>query len=568
MSLRLGRIKGLTPPGGILSAFEASLGLGKTANLVTPPTPSSGGGRPPKGEGDPAQRGRGGAVRYRLTHAAATIEPHHPRRVRVDGDELHPEPHRTALCGWATQQGEYAHVARATMPDGSTRAKVGGVQTCGSVWTCAVCATAIANDRARDVVAVVEHARSQGWAVYMLTLTVRHDYGDKLARMRTSVADAWRAFVRGAPWKRWKDAHGIETVRRLEATHGANGWHPHLHVLVVAERPIPERDFTRWARDRWSTMVERYIGARHVGEAPFDVDFERVGKHHSAARYLSKLGLEMTDALQAKAASNGNRSPWALLMRHEELQRDTSGGAANERARCAESWREWSRAMYGARQLTWSRRARSRAGLGEETPEELAAAFDAMRGVAVVAIPPGLHRELLRKPWVRETIASAIERGDDVRGVALAVRREHSPVLANELLAWNTEERLGSVQGRLIAQRDAMRERIAWARLQRTLRRDGFVRPSTVERSMLERAVACWKLGDDRRRARIARVRERESRSEWVSTFSPFGASGVEAPTFIPTSREAFARERRADEPRVVDSSAQLALPLDPSRRR
>lgn len=506
-------------------ALAAVLGapgsLGKTANSVPPPSlrplpsprPGPGADRaasPLVGEGAPAERGRGGAGR-RLTWLAARLAPHHPTRVRESEDgTVHPQPSRTSLCGWATQAGSYAAITRCTDATG-THAGVRGVQTCGSVWTCASCATVVASERASEVTRAVEAARARGDAVYLLTLTVRHGYADALRTMRAGIADAWRATTRGAPWMRWRDRYGLACIRRLEATVGPNGWHPHVHVLVIAERELPEREFAAWMRERWSAAVASHLGPEHVGEAPFDVDLERVGKLASAARYLSKLGLEITDAFARKAARGVNRSPWQLLLDYDEsMASDVDASESIAR------WREWTSAMHGARQLTWSRGLRERSGLCEdETPDDIIAERAELDGEVALVIPPGCSREMLGLPWTRRVLLDAVERGDSLSETARALRDAaggvDGPRLYRELLRWNTPAHLAAANGALRARRDALGAELRRLLTARSHARGEWRRPAVARDVVLGRMTRGWLAGDAKRRARYRAFDELES---------------------------------------------------------
>ena len=55
-----------------------------------------------------------------------------------------------------------------------------GLKTCGSVWCCPVCAAKIATRRADDLATVVRAVDDLGGSAFLLTLTMRHDRGDRL----------------------------------------------------------------------------------------------------------------------------------------------------------------------------------------------------------------------------------------------------------------------------------------------------------------------------------------------------------------------------------------------------
>ena len=62
-------------------------------------------------------------------------------------------------------------------------ASYAGLQTCGSVWTCPVCAAKIAERRRVELLEAMELHKAQGGAVYLLTLTTPHQRGDVLGEL-------------------------------------------------------------------------------------------------------------------------------------------------------------------------------------------------------------------------------------------------------------------------------------------------------------------------------------------------------------------------------------------------
>src|SRR5581483_357530 len=101
----------------------------------------------------------------------------------------------------------------------------------------------------------------KGNAVYMLTLTMPHDYGLPLAKLIPAIADGFRAVKSGRAWVALRKRVGIVgTIRSMEVTHGANGWHPHLHVLVRFEgQPDAEAlaAFVIHVQRQWTRHITR-----------------------------------------------------------------------------------------------------------------------------------------------------------------------------------------------------------------------------------------------------------------------------------------------------------------------
>lgn len=234
-----------------------------------------------------------------------------------------------------------------------------GVETCGSIWNCPVCAAKIAEGRRCDLAALIEAATAAGHAAYMLTLTIPHARLDKAAELRRVVAAAWRKVQQGRQWAALRRAFGIVGyVRALEVTHGdGHGWHPHLHVLLTTAEPLDARRmralhvliFRRWRR----RVAELLPGKPCAFGA---TDFRPA----TASDYVAKWG---ADSEVAKAGSKlgrrGGRSPWQLLADYDLGDR-----------RAGALFAEYAAAFKGARHLTYSRGFREAYGLRDAPADE------------------------------------------------------------------------------------------------------------------------------------------------------------------------------------------------------
>lgn len=269
----------------------------------------------------------------------------------------------------------------------TSSARFRGLLTCGSVWECPVCAAAIKAGRALEVQAALEW---HGGPAGMLTLTVRHSWGAPLRALRRSVARCWRRVCSGAPWKRWKARIGlVGSVRALEVTHGPNGWHPHLHVLLFTEHELGASDVA-WLRERWRAAVVAELGPDGEPSEERGTTWTKA----SAAAYLSKLGLEVTDDFD-KGAKGANRNPWRIAADY----------ARTRDARELALWREYADGMKGARQLTWSQGLRRLVFRreGEPTDAELAmlAPDDSEH---VLTLDPATWRDVVRRGATLEVL--------------------------------------------------------------------------------------------------------------------------------------------------------------------
>jgi hypothetical protein len=196
----------------------------------------------------------------------------------------------------------------------------------------------------------------------MLSLTVRHTRGDDLRTVRKGLANAYRRFVRGAPWARLATEAGLEHwIRALEITHGPNGWHPHLHVLWLLELPLSAdalETLTAKLRARWADCV-----ARELGEASRPNAHGLDLRQCRDAEYIQKFAFELVDPAAAKAAARGHRNPWQIAV--SASQGDERDGYL---------WQRYCAGMRGARMLTWSRGLKEFAGLADRDDQEAAEA--------------------------------------------------------------------------------------------------------------------------------------------------------------------------------------------------
>lgn len=145
-------------------------------------------------------------------------------------------------------------------------ASYSGLQTCGSVWVCPVCAAKIAERRRAEIIAAMSAHKATGGCINMLTLTAPHQRSDDLRELLAKQSTALHSFWNDRQVKGVFQAMGvIGQIRALEVTHGRkseqnNGWHPHYHVLLFSGSGVdltnqdipPVLDwvitlYTRWA---------------------------------------------------------------------------------------------------------------------------------------------------------------------------------------------------------------------------------------------------------------------------------------------------------------------------------
>lgn len=260
-------------------------------------------------------------------------------------------------------------------------AGIGGVMRCGSLWVCPTCSARILHERQDDIARALrahQADRAAGRQVAFLTLTMRHRRGQRLADLWDALGYAWAAVTGGKTWQTESARHGLTGwVRVVEVTHGRNGWHVHVHALLLLDRAdnggqVTPAELDSWRRTiaaRWSRALERKGLAPALARAQ---DMQLVADAADPlAAYFTKQTDSTPDDLareltQSAAKVGKTRSPWRILD-------GVAAGDADELA----LWHEYEKASKGRRQMTWSRGLRDRLGLNEPLSDQEAADLEA-----------------------------------------------------------------------------------------------------------------------------------------------------------------------------------------------
>lgn len=226
------------------------------------------------------------------------------------------------------------------------RGSLAGIVRCGSAHACVKCAPRISNIRGEQLREIVTAHRERGEGKHdelMMTTTVPHRDGDRLAPLRRKVQRSWQLMQQGEPWKRVKRSMGvIGYVGSRETTHGANGWHPHQHTLILTDRALTDRELLRFKRRLYVRWARSAVKAGFSTPSYKAFDLSRCHRED----YLEKLGL-IDELLAAfgKLGRRENRTPFQIATQY----------AVRGDQRDATLFREFIRAMKRKKQLTWSR---------------------------------------------------------------------------------------------------------------------------------------------------------------------------------------------------------------------
>jgi len=318
------------------------------------------------------------AGRYRLLRTAQSV-------LNVKGADWK-EQHRTVWCSRSLKYfDETVGVFQNASKDGAT---LTGLNRCGCVHTCPVCAAKIGEHRRKELNAgMVAHVKNGGTA-YLFTYTFPHDRDMPLTDLLEKFDKARNGFQNSKKWKSLKKANKtIGVVNSLEFTVSLeNGWHPHLHMLVFCDKQGFGHDEkivsthgdldSRLIRELKKLWVERLFKAGLGDQSKITDMMEHalnVRGGEKAAEYIAKFGRdehwgassEMTRG-HAKVGGAGQKwglqhfTPFQLLVWAE-----AGDGWAIHR------FREYAEAVAGKRALTWSPGLKKSLGIDDLTDEEL-----------------------------------------------------------------------------------------------------------------------------------------------------------------------------------------------------
>jgi hypothetical protein len=325
---------------------------------------------------------------------------------------------RVAKCGLPIGA---SAVAVSRVPDGTVH--LSGLETCASIWSCPSCAAKIRNHRSSEVSGGLAAHIARGGGALLVTLTLPHELADKLAKTMALVSDGFRAVNAGRGYADDRAAFGIlGHIRAFEVTHGVNGWHPHLHVIVCLERPA-SADVAMSLQARWQAKWDRWLRRRgwRASVAGIGVRVDRVRRDAAAVgAYVAKLqegekldrsvGNEVARA-DLKSGRQGSRVPFEIL-----ADFGSDGQVAD-----LDLWHEYQLATKGRSAIRWSKGLRALLLVvdPELTDEEIAAAE--VGGTIIATLNPTLFRQIAGRPYGESCLYVAAEQGG-IAGIVRFVR--------------------------------------------------------------------------------------------------------------------------------------------------
>lgn len=266
------------------------------------------------------------------------------------GEDKGKRPHRTRLCYAYRAYGADKITLRLNTDPSESRASFSGLQTCGSIHACPVCAARVAAEKGEFILKALAWGKRNNKKAWMLTLTASHNLSMSLDEIEERVRLSWETFVSHRSYKRLKKELAIASfIANHEAPHGENGWHYHKHILffsdfeAIKNAPV-QADFTNlWIQClglHGLTASRQHAAKITTGAAVGDT-------------YLTKCGITVTETngrLEYEMSTQGNKESSELKTQWELLEMSYYGNF-----RAGELFVEYVEHMSGKKFLTMSK---------------------------------------------------------------------------------------------------------------------------------------------------------------------------------------------------------------------
>jgi hypothetical protein len=247
-----------------------------------------------------------------------------------------------------------------------------GLRTCGKAWLCPCCQSKLSTRRATEAQKAVDAHKANGGETLLTTFTLSHARSDALASTLGALKDAMRRMKRHRSHAAAMKVAGlVGSIIATEITHGGNGWHPHMHVLMFVADGA-DRVALKAALDKaWQSALAA------SGYTASDARGVRVDGGDQAAAYVSKmadgagawtLANEIAQT-GAKVGRKGSRAVWELV--DALADPDAKVRATAQALLC-----EYAAATHKLRALTWSPGLKKHFAVADKTDDELLAEAD------------------------------------------------------------------------------------------------------------------------------------------------------------------------------------------------
>ena len=319
----------------------------------------------------------------------------------AEGLDLPTKFHRTSLCKHACAGSGGVEV---NLLQKAGRAFYKGLQTCGSVWTCPICANKIQEIRRQEIAHGMKYFYGLGKQAVMITFTFPHEKKQALKDLLDQFKEALKLLRKGGTFtRRCKDFDYSGLIRSLEITHGQKGWHPHTHELWFMSASVDEEEFKKFILAKWFDACKKAGLIAENKEKAFLEHSIDVRFNCSTSDYLAKfddsnnwgIDREMAKASSKKGKKAG-RHPFALADENEDAL-----------------FLEYTKAIKGTAQIYWSPGLKKTVNI-EELSDEEAAELEGEDDLKIVGMIPKRLWFTVTKKELRSNVLELAEEEKDI----------------------------------------------------------------------------------------------------------------------------------------------------------
>lgn len=331
------------------------------------------------------------------------------------GLDLPTKYHRTSLCKHAVTGFDVCLHKGKNPETNKPRGYFTGLQTCGSVWTCPICANRIQETRRQEIAQAMKFlcAEAQGKQAVMVTFTFPHQAEDQLKDLLEKFAKSLHDFKSGNSFTLFKKRYGFEgLIRSLEITRGGNGWHPHTHELFFVDKQLDQAEFKEWLQNRWlNTCVKAGLvdieDDKQVDaflKVSLDVKF-----NCSTSDYLAKFDDKSNWGVDREIAKASSKNGKKNGMHPFELAHKGY----------SQLFIEYTEAIKGKAQLFWSRDLKKKVGIFDISDEDIAEQEEKEEDEVIGFLRKTEDWSVVTAKELRAKILDMVEDGYDI----VAIRR-------------------------------------------------------------------------------------------------------------------------------------------------
>lgn len=282
----------------------------------------------------------------------------HIKRVLHDANALPPNS-SIWKCG-VVPCSDFVKMEHATF-DGMGHAKLEGIAHDHNTWICPVCSLQIARGRVEELRTLAYRAKKRDYELYHMTITMGHEIWEKLGDMLEDMDYCRTRMWRNGTIRRLYSEHFIGRVQVLEIMRGmdelSNGWHPHLHILLVGQKNIDVEAIEKKMSDAWIKCL------KSVGREGKEGIALQIKPAAEIEDYLTKIPCEIALGNVSKHGHGCHMSFFQMV--------NYAVGMACTREDIDPLIVEYYRATKGRKQLEWSRGLKAEFGITDKSDEQL-----------------------------------------------------------------------------------------------------------------------------------------------------------------------------------------------------